>query len=158
MAFHTLESVANGQPDTNGKVNCKLGKYINAFTLASFTRLPLLQPGDDCPPERVKITTKHTVSDVEDHNKNSPPVRFRPRRPISAEISHLCRRFYSAQVCALQAQVHSVFLYFHNPMGQQSDTTGERSGAGPLAYRAFRGTGVSYLQLPNSGLLLRNFY
>ncbi|KAL0859399.1 hypothetical protein ABMA27_010588 [Loxostege sticticalis] len=34
-------------------------------------------------------------------------------------------------------------------MGQQSVTTGERSGAGPTAYR---GTGVKHRQLPNSGL------
>ena len=48
---------------------------------------------------------------------NSPPDWFQPRRPISAEISHLRGRYYSAEVGA-QAQVHSLFLYFHNPMGR----------------------------------------
>ena len=37
--------------------------------------------------------------------------RFRPRRPISVEISNLRGRYYSAPVCA---QVHSLFLYCRN--------------------------------------------
>ena len=52
--------------------------------------------------------------------------------------------------------MHSLFPNSHSKMGRQSDTAGERSGAGPTALRAFRGTGVSHHQLPNSGLLLRN--
>ena len=69
----------------------------------------------------------------------SPPDRFQPRRQTSAEISHLRGRYYSAQVSA-QAQVHSLFFFSHNLMGRQSDTTGERSGAGPTTLLAFRDT------------------
>ncbi|CAD0206417.1 unnamed protein product [Chrysodeixis includens] len=37
-------------------------------------------------------------------------------------------------------QGHSLFLDSHSPMGRQSDTTGERSGAGPTFLRVFRNT------------------
>ncbi|KAL0811210.1 hypothetical protein ABMA28_009640 [Loxostege sticticalis] len=49
-----------------------------------------------------------------------------------SQIFTMQTTYYSAQVCA-QTQVHSLFLHSHSPMGQQSDTTGERSGAGPTA-------------------------
>ena len=50
---------------------------------------------------------------------------------LEAEIIHLHGRYYSAQVCA-QVQVQYLFLDSHNPMGRQSYTTGERSGAGSI--------------------------
>ncbi|CAH0602069.1 unnamed protein product [Chrysodeixis includens] len=48
-------------------------------------------------------------------------------------------------------QVHSLFLYSHNPMGRQSVTTGERSGAGPTSLRAFRNTeAVIFISKPHT--------
>ncbi|PZC72607.1 hypothetical protein B5X24_HaOG210894, partial [Helicoverpa armigera] len=67
--------------------------------------------------------------------RSSNIIIIRPR-PISAtaavlmEISQLRRTYYSARAFA-QTQVHSLFLHSHSAMGRQSDTTGERSGAGP---------------------------
>ena len=42
----------------------------------------------------------------------------------------------------------------HSPMERQSNTTGERSGAGPTALRAFRDTGVSHHQVPTTDCYL----
>uniref|UniRef100_A0A2H1WTA3 SFRICE_002857 n=1 Tax=Spodoptera frugiperda TaxID=7108 RepID=A0A2H1WTA3_SPOFR len=41
-----------------------------------------------------------------------------------------------------QIQIHSLLLYSLNPMRQQTDTTGERSGAAPTDLRAFREMGL----------------
>ncbi|CAD0206637.1 unnamed protein product [Chrysodeixis includens] len=53
--------------------------------------------------------------------------------------SYAGHNYYSSQAYA-QTQVHSLFLYPYNPMGQQSVKTGERSGAGHTFLRAFRNT------------------
>ena len=37
---------------------------------------------------------------------------------------------------ARNTQVHSLFHHSYNPIGWQTDTTGERSGAGPTIVRA----------------------
>ncbi|CAD0207005.1 unnamed protein product [Chrysodeixis includens] len=48
-------------------------------------------------------------------------------------------------------QVHSLFLYSHSPKGRQSDTTGERSGAGHTLLRAFRNTeAVIFISKPHT--------
>ncbi|KAG6464262.1 hypothetical protein O3G_MSEX014395 [Manduca sexta] len=60
--------------------------------------------------------------------------------------------------CVRITQVHSLLLHSHSPVRRQSDMTGERSGEGPTALRAFRGTGVSHRPLPDSELRLSNFF
>ncbi|KAG6463593.1 hypothetical protein O3G_MSEX013959 [Manduca sexta] len=85
----------------------------------------------ECPPSRISTTAANLHGD-------------QPRR-----------RYYSARVCAIHK--HSLFLHSHSLVRRQADMTGERSGAGPTALRAFRGTGVSHRQLPDSELRLRNF-
>ena len=42
--------------------------------------------------------------------------------------SAICAGDIIVQRVCTQAQVHSLFLYSHNPMGRQSDTIAERSG------------------------------
>ncbi|PZC72507.1 hypothetical protein B5X24_HaOG211075 [Helicoverpa armigera] len=82
-------------------------------------------------------------------------ANYRLRRLFSfKEISQLRRTYYSAQAFA-QTQVHSLFLQSHSPMGRQSDTTGERSGAGPT-FACSPMHGCINHQLPGSGLLCKS--
>lgn len=61
--------------------------------------------------------------------------------PVSTENSQLSRRYYSKLV-HVQTQVHSLHPHTHNPMGRLSNTTGEWSGAEPMALRVLRAAGV----------------
>ena len=72
-------------------------------------------------------------------NNNNPPDRI---SVMAANLNRdqVHRKYYSAQACA-QTQMHSLFPHFHSPM-----ESGERSGAGPTALRAFQVTGVSHHQ------------
>ena len=76
---------------------------------------------------------------------------YHPWRLFSyKEISQLRRTYNSARVFV--TQVASLFLHSHSPMGRQSDTTGERSGAGPT-FTCSPMHGCINHQLPGSGLL-----
>ncbi|KAF9798952.1 hypothetical protein SFRURICE_011591, partial [Spodoptera frugiperda] len=68
--------------------------------------------------------------------KNHPVPAFR----AGARVNPLGSSQLRAQVCA-QTQVYSLFSLALHPIERQTDATGERSGAGPTALRAFRATG-----------------
>ena len=76
---------------------------------------------------------------------------------LNADQPSMQEILYCTSVCVANTVALPIPLpHSHSPMGRQTDIIRERSGSGPTALRAFRNTGVSHHQLPNSGLLMRN--
>lgn len=75
---------------------------------------------------------------IRKYNNNVFLAAFQLRMLVSKKISRLRGTYYSfiynAQV-STQIYMHSLFLRSLSPMGEQSDTTEEKSGAGSAAYR-----------------------